>query len=103
MKGRWKLKVILCAVLMVFAGMSVVAVLGNLGVLSASAAGEEAYVLRSHDGYVAVFYPPEAQEPAMVSDIRVGDLPAGDRRALQSGIGAADYEEMIALLEGLSS
>lgn len=94
---------ILCGVLMVFAALSVTAVLGDLGVLSAAAADSGAYVLREHEGYVAVFFPPESAEPAMVTDIRVQDLPAGDRRQLSDGIGAADYEQMIALLEGLSS
>lgn len=100
---NWKIKVVLCGLLMVFAALSVVSVLGDLGVLTASAAEESAYILREHDGYVAVFCPPEDRSPVMVTDIRVQDLPAGDRRELSDGMGAEDYETMIALLEGLSS
>jgi len=100
---NWKLKVILCGILMVFAGLSVLTVLGDLGVLSVSAAEESAYVLREHEGHVAVFSPPEVESPSMVTDIRVQDLPAGDRRDLAEGIGAEDYETMISLLEGFSS
>lgn len=100
---KWNLKILLCGLLVIFAGLSLAAVLRDLGVLPASAAGGTAYVLRAHEGYVSVFYPPESTEPAMLTDIRVEDLPARDRRDLSSGIGAADYEEMIALLEGLSS
>ena len=74
---NWKLKVILCGMLMVFAGLSVVTVLGDIGVLSVSAA-ESAYVLREHEGYVAVFSPPE-ESPMLVTDIRVQELPADDR------------------------
>lgn len=103
MKLKWKVKIILCGLLMVFAGLSLVTVLWDLGVLSASAAEEPSYVLREHEGYVSVFYPPGDAEPALLTDIRVSDLPAGDRRDLAQGIGAADYDEMIALLEGLSS
>lgn len=103
MNLKWKAKIILCGVLMLFAGLSLVSVLGDLGVLRVSAAEEPVYVLREHDGYVSVFYPPGDTEPAMLTDIRVEDLPAGDRRELARGIGAADYEEMIALLEGMSS
>ena len=90
-------------VLMVFAGMSAMAVLGDLGVLDASAAEENVYALRDYGGHVAVFCPAEAQEPILVTDISVETLPAGDRRDLQNGLGAGDYEEMIAILEGLSS
>lgn len=100
---KWNMKILLCGVLVIFAGLSLMTVLRDLGVLSASAVGEPAYVLREHDGYVSVFYPPEATEPAMLTDIRVEDLPARDRRDLSNGIDAADYDEMIALLEGLSS
>lgn len=102
MKLKWKVKIILCGLLMVFAGLSLVTVLRDLGVLRVSAE-EPSYVLREHEGYVSVFYPPGDMEPAMLTDIRVSDLPAGDRRDLAQGIGAADYDEMIALLEGLSS
>ena len=97
------MKILLCGVLVLFAGVSAAAVLSDLGVLPVSAAEEGDYILREHDGYVSVFCPPEAEEPTMITDIRVDDLPAGDRRDLQSGIEAPDYEQMIALLEGLSS
>lgn len=93
---------ILCGLLVVFAAISVVTVLGNIGVLSVSGQ-ETAYVLREHEGYVSVFYSGEDSEPTMVTDIRVKDLPAGDRRQLADGLPAADYQEMLALLEGLSS
>ncbi len=103
MKIRWKMKLLLCGLLVLFAGLSAAVVLSNLGVLPASTSGEGEYVLRARDGYVSVFYPSEAEEPSMITDIRVADLPAGDRRDLQMGIFAPDYEQMIALLEGLSS
>lgn len=93
---------ILCGLLMVFAAISLVTVLGDIGVLSASAE-DGAYVLREHEGYVGVFYPGEENDPTMITDIRVRDLPTGDRRQLAEGIAAADHEEMLALLEGLSS
>ena len=99
---NWKGKVILCGLLVVFAALSVLTVLGDMGLLSAS--GEAgAYVLREHEGYVGVFYPGEETAPTLVTDIRVQDLPAGDRRQLSDGISAADHQEMLALLEGLSS
>lgn len=103
MKMRWKMKLLLCGILVIFAGLCAAAVLSDLGILSVSASVEGDYVLRECNGYVGVFYPPEAEEPTMVTDIRVKDLPVGDRRALQNGIAAPDYEQMLALLEGLSS
>lgn len=103
MKLKWKAKIVLCGMLVVFAGLSLMTVLCDLGVMRVSAAEEPSYVLREQDGFVSVFYPPEDTEPAMITDIRVADLPAGDRWDLAQGIGAADYDEMIALLEGLSS
>ncbi len=98
----WKGKWILCGLLAVFAAISVMTVLGDIGVLSASAE-EGAYVLREHEGYVGVFYPGEETDPTMVTDIRVRDLPAGDRRQLAEGIPAEDHQQMLDLLEGLSS
>lgn len=92
---------ILCGLLMVFAAVSAVTVLRDVGVISV-AAEECAYVLREHEDYVCVFYPEETA-PVMVTDIRVRDLPAGDRRQLADGIPAADHREMLTMLEGLSS
>lgn len=99
---NWKISVIGCGLLTVFAVISMVTVLGNIGVISVSGT-EGAYILREHEGYVGVFYPGETADPAMVTDIRVRDLPAGDRRQLADGISAANHEEMLVLLEGLSS
>ena len=98
----WKGNVILCGLLMVFAAVSLITVLGDIGVLSASTE-DSAYILREHEGYVGVFYPGEEKDPTMLTDIRVRDLPAGDRRRLTEGISAVSHEEMLALLEGLSS
>lgn len=97
----WKGKLLLCGFLMLFAALSVITVLGDMGVLSASD-GESAYILREHEGYVNVFYPGE-DLPAMATDIRVRDLPAGDRRQLEEGISAENHQQMLEILEGLSS
>lgn len=98
-----KLKVALCALLLVFAALSLAAVLGSLGVLPAAAAEESAYMLREYDGYIGVFYPAESETPTNLTDIRVRDLPLSDRLELAAGIGAADYGQVVRLLEDFGS
>ena len=90
---------------MIFALLSLLAVLGNLGLLPAAteAAADMAYELRSWEGWVGVFCPPDAQTPSTVTDIRVRDLPLADRLALTGGIRAEDYDEVVRLLEDFGS
>lgn len=97
---KTSVKIALCVVLMLFAAASLVVVLADLGVLPAvTAAAEADYELRGWDGYVAVFSPPDARVPGTVTDIRVRDLPVADRLALAAGVEAADYDQVIRLLE----
>lgn len=93
-----KVKIILCLVLTLFAAASLAAVLGSLGALPAGAM-EQTYLLREQDGRICVFYPADAEEPAMVTDIRVRDLPLGDRLELTAGVSVSDYGAVARLLE----
>ena len=102
---KLRLKIVLCVLLMVFAAMSLGAVLAGLGLLPepAPASADAAYVLRNWEGYVGVFCPPQADTPTTVTDIRVRDLPLSDRLALTAGVSAADYGQVVRLLEDYGS
>lgn len=93
-----KMKIALCIFLTLFAALSLTVVLGSVGVLDAAAAGEE-YLLREHEGYIAIYYPAETKAPTTMTDIRVSDLPLTDRLELKNGVGAADYAAVVQLLE----
>lgn len=96
MKHRWK--VLLCVLVAVFALVSLATVLGDLGVIPALAQ-TDAYLLKEYDGRVGVYYPADAAEPVMVTDIRLSDLPLADRFELITGVGASDYSAVVRLLE----
>lgn len=101
---KLRVKIALCVLLMIFAALSLLAVLANLGVLPAVKASAEAmYELRPWEGFVAVFCPPEAETPTTMTDIRVQDLPLADRLAISGGLGAADYDQVIRMLEDFGS
>ncbi len=103
---RLRIKIALCVLLVIFAGISLLAVLGRIGVLPALAApasADGAYLLREWEGYVGVFCPPDADRPATVTDIRVRDLPLTDRLALAGGVSAEDYRDVVGLLEDYGS
>ena len=72
---KLRMKILLTVLLAVFAAVSLMAVLTDLGVLDAAspAAADSGYLLRDWDGYVGVFCPPDGAEPVTVTDIRVGD------------------------------
>lgn len=104
---KFRMKIVLTLLLAVFAAMSLLAVLADLGVLSraepALAQARSGYLLRSWDGFIGVFCPPDADEPVAVTDIRVRDLPLSDRIALNGGVAAEDYGRVIRLLEDYGS
>ncbi len=93
-----KIRLILCLLLTVFAAASLIAVLGSLGALPAGAVGET-YTLREVDGRIGVFCPSDADEPSVLTEIRVRDLPMGDRLELISGVTVSDYGAAVRLLE----
>ena len=93
-----KAKLILCVLLAVFAAASLAAVLGSLGALPAGAMGQN-YLIKEVDGRIGVYYPAGAEEPAMLTDIRVRDLPLGDRLELAAGVSVSDYGAVARLLE----
>ena len=98
MRMKRNVKIALCLLLAVFACVSLAAVLGGLGVLPAGAMGP-GYLLRDVDGRIAVFYPADAEAPIMLTEIRVRDLPLGDRLELTSGVRVSDYGAVSRLLE----
>lgn len=62
-----------------------------------------AYLLRSRDGFVAVYEGEDRRRPAEVTDIEISLLRRADRAMLDKGIPAADREQMLMLLEDLGS
>jgi hypothetical protein len=103
MHMRAKVKLAVCIIMGAAAVVSLLAVLGSLGMLQASAAEDMPYLVREYQGYVGVFYPADSATPTNVTDIPVSGLPLTDRLALVSGIGAANYGQVIQLLEDFGS
>ncbi len=99
---KLRIKIALCMLLILLAALSLTAVMGSLGVLPVSAAAE-GYMLRDYDGYIAVWFPGGDAGPATVTDIRVRDLPLGDRAELAAGVTVSDYGAVLRLLEDYSS
>ncbi len=95
MKEKWK--VAACLLLVLFAAMSLAAVLGDLGAIPAAAM--EGYVLRECNGVIGVFSSMDVEKPRELTDIRVDGLPLGDQLELARGVEAADYGAMVRLLE----
>lgn len=95
---KLKVKIALCVLLAVFAVISLTAVLGSLGVIPVSAAGQS-YMLREYDGFIGVFSPADAETPMTVTDIRVRALPLGDQIELRAGVNVSDYGAVVRLLE----
>ncbi len=60
------------------------------------------YWLRDYNGYLAVFGN-EAEEPELIFQVFIRNLPQYDQQALQYGIGVQDYEELIARIEDFIS
>ena len=102
---RIAVKIALCALLMLLAAWSLLAVLDSIGAVPASAQGQEddGYMIREYEGYVAVWYPAQANYPAMITEIRTGDLPLTDRVGLRDGIPASDRDEVMRLLEDFAA
>lgn len=60
------------------------------------------YVLKSHEGKLAVFIG-DKKQPEIVFDQFVHLLPDVDRRELERGIEVEDYEELLRLIEDYTS
>ena len=98
---KLRIKLILCAALVLFAAASLLAVLGELGVLEQAepGGGQQGYQLRVWEGRLALFSPPDAERPETVTDVYVRTLPTADRVALTRGVLAADRDSAARLLE----
>lgn len=75
----------------------------GVGQSAGFAGAENGYVLREHDGHVAVYYAGFDKIPAVVTEIEVGQLPEADRIMLSEGLGVETREELLLLLEDLGS
>ena len=63
---------------------------------------EGGYLLREHEGLVAV-YPSGGGKPIAVTDIELGSLRRADREKIQAGLPAFSEKELQQLLEDLGS
>lgn len=70
--------------------------------LSAPDAHDYAYIIREHEGRVAV-YPAGADEPEIILDVYVKYLPDYDRSQMAQGIQVKDYTQLMSLLEDYTS
>lgn len=64
---------------------------------------ENGYMLREHEGHVAVYYAGFDKIPAVVTEIEIGHLPEADRKMLSEGLEVGTREELLLLLEDLGS
>ncbi len=71
--------------------------------LTMTQSSQSAYLVRSVDGYVAVFDFNKPGEPITETLIRVDGLRAVDRGKLEAGIPADSYEDVLKLLEDFGS
>ena len=69
---------------------------------AASQAQESGYLLKTHNGRLAVFLPGKV-EPEMELDVLVKYLPDYDRALLEQGIQVDDYSALVSLIEDYSS
>lgn len=60
---------------------------------------EYTYILKEHNGHVAVFLYENPSEPEIVLDTLVKFLPDYDRTQMMDGIPVKDYKELLILIE----
>ena len=65
--------------------------------------GERMFIIRAHNGKIALFSDSFAAAPAIETDIDVSLLRAYDRELLENGIEVNTYEDVLRLLEDLES
>ena len=63
---------------------------------------EDGFILKEHDGEIAVFYAGES-EPGLLTGIPVSILRSTDRAALSEGIYVSSVDDVAALIEDLGS
>lgn len=61
------------------------------------------FLLKEHDGYIAIYSAGQWNTPTMLTKIEVSSLRKVDRDMLEQGISAKTESEMLALLEDLGS
>lgn len=66
-------------------------------------APDYAYLIREHEGRVAVFTADNEEEPEIVYDTLVKYLPDYDQTQLREGIPVKDYPQLVALIEDFVS
>lgn len=98
MKNNTAFKMAVCGCLAAFALVSA----ASAAFLSRAPA-ESGFVLREHEGYIAVYSAAKKREMLTLTDIKVDSLPTADRLELESGIFAGDNEQLLLLLEDLGS
>ncbi len=69
---------------------------------TASDTGEYDYLIKSHEGKIAVFLF-ESSKPEIVFDVYVHYLPEMDRHLLEEGIPIKDYQTLLIAIEDLVS
>ena len=61
------------------------------------------YIVRAHNGKIALFTDDFTLTPAIETDIDISGLRAYDRRLLENGIVVSTYEDVLRLLEDFGS
>lgn len=61
------------------------------------------FMLLEYNGKICVYNADELTAPIMITDIDAASLRSSDREMFKNGVGAADREELLALLEDFGS
>lgn len=61
------------------------------------------FLLMEYNGKICVYTAEERTSPIMITDIDAASLRSADREMFKNGVGAADREELLALLEDFGS
>lgn len=95
---RFGIRIIACIAMMAIALTMVVFTVADF-----REAREGSFVLREHEGRVAVFSGGGEDAPLAITDIELGSLRFSDRSKLAEGIVASDEDSLQRLLEDLGS
>ena len=98
MKNKTAIKMAVCGCLAAFALVSA----ASAAFLSLNP-GTDGFILRSHEGHIAVYSAAKQREMLTLTDIDTASLPSADQAELEKGIFAGDSDELLMLLEDFGS
>ncbi len=99
MKNKTAIKMAVCGCLAAFALVSA----ASAAFFSMGTNNSEGFILRDHEGHIAIYSAAKQREMLTLTDIDTSALPSADRLELEKGIFAEDNEALLLLLEDFGS